>query len=1063
MKMKNSKRYKAHCLIILGLLIVLIIGILPVIAMDFDNIVSKPQTTFDGKQIEGNSILEKYPPIKVENIFGLGKDLAEAYLSEHTDNCGINCRSNIQIKLYEDAPLIDDIRFYTLEGDRRTLQDIRSYQFYIKTNEEEFEVNDYEWICEETGKINLNGTAEVKCENKLVGTHLEKKPLWEQYIIGDIVPAGIYEVKLEGEKKPSREVDWQIKTSGVWTTDWAVWGTASSLFEYYYNTFDDRASSTGATGAAQTFTVGTVGDNETFTITKIGLKTAKSGTPLSDYGIFIGGASSDGFNTTILYYNTTFDYNQLSNDINGGEWYNFTMTPVNESSPFVLQKGKTYSIFINSSVAEGFYIMADTGGTYAGGQVCRSSDCPSYATWDGFFEVYGGVEGSSVTLNSPVDSSSSSSNEIEFNVTTNIVGTNLVNMSLWHNGTGAFERNQTNSTISPLTNSTLFNSSFVEGTYLWNVESCDSDGDCGFAPTNKTFSIDTTTPSIIITAPTTTIDYGESGGNETINWTISDINLDSCWFEYNMTNTSVTCGDNNYSFILEDGVYYITLWANDSVGNVNSLYSSWDYKLFANSVNYSEEVVATSNENFIINLTYNSSNWISASAKLNYNGTEYSSIKTAITNNLIFNNTLIVPNPSVLTNYGFLWNISLTNVTGTYYIPTTEYFQSVNPLQEINVTYTECPSGFNASFNFTSLIEKNLTSIDFSSVAYNLQYGSSGNTSALVSSGSFSNINNFSICINSSSSYYVGYGEIQYDVNGYSARRFYIFENTRLTNTTIANNLYSLETAESTAFQITATDTTLTPYNSYYISLLRWYPDLNTYKIVDMGKTDEKGQTVINVKTNDVDYRLGLYEPDGTLVKLLEPIRMVCQTTPCVYNLIVDLEETDLTTFLNVESSLTYNPTTKVFTYIFNDPSQETTLMNLTIWQDYPDRDSIILCSTTSTDFTGVLVCDVSAYTGQLRAEVWREASPRVLIAQLLKSIRSSLIDTDSGKTMSLLIGLIMVISFALMGVVSPVLVIILGVVGLIPLIIFGVLDKATFLIIGCIAGIVLHFLRRIT
>ena len=245
--------------------------------------------------------------------------------------------------------------------------------------------------------------------------------------------------------------------------------------------------------------------------------------------------------------------------------------------------------------------------------------------------------------------------------------------------------------------------------------------------------------------------------------------------------------------------------------------------------------------------------------------------------------------------------------------------------------------------------------------------------------------------------------------------------------------------------------------------MLRWYPDLDTYKVVDMGKTDLAGQTIVNVKTNDVDYRLGLYSPQGVLVKLLDPVRMICQTTPCVYNLIVDLEETDLTTFLNIESDLSFNYTTGVFTYIFNDPSQDTTLMNLTIWQDFGDKDSIIICSTYSNDFTGVLVCDVSAYSGQLRAEVWREASPRVLIAQLLTSIRDTLIDIEGGKTMSLFIGFILLITFALMGVVSPVLVVILGVVSLIPLIFLGVLDKATFLIIGAIAGIILHFMRRIT
>lgn len=572
---------------------------------------------------------------------------------------------------------------------------------------------------------------------------------------------------------------------------------------------------------------------------------------------------------------------------------------------------------------------------------------------------------------------------------------------------------------------------------------------------------DTTAPLIQIFIPIGIINYGSS--SENLSWNVTDLYLQSIWYNYDGTNRTLYGAVNSTIFNLSTSPYNLTLYANDSFGNTNSSYIEWSYVLFGNSASYNPSTIATTNESFGININYNSSNWISAGAYLNYNGTNYLSTKTLTTDNLIFNNSFIVPNPTTSTNYNFFWNISLTNTTGNYYITTTNYTQSVNPLQAINITSSVCDAGFSSAFNFTSLIESNLTTINFGTVNYNLQYGSSGNVSALVSYGTFTNIPAFSICINTTSSYWVGYGEIQYQVTGYSNRRFYIFQNSRLLNITFSNNLYSLETASSTPFQITATNTALIPYDGYYISLLRWYPDLNTYKIVDMGKTDSQGQTVLNVKTNDVDYRLGLYAPDGTLIKLLNPIRMVCQTTPCIYSLIVDLSELDLTTFLNIQSELTYDATTKVFSYIYNDPSQDTTLMNLTVWKDYPDKNSEIICTNSATGFTGILVCDVSDYSGQLRAEVWRYASPKILIAQLFASIKSALIDTANGKFIGLFIGLILVISMALMGTVSPPLAIILSVVALIPLVFLGVIDKAIFLIIGAIAGIILHFLRRIS
>ena len=93
------KRLNGLWLIIFGVLILLYTPVL-VFGADFDNIISKPATTFDGKDLRDISLLEKYPPIKIENLFGLGKTLSEAYISEHTETCGIDCHSNIQIKLY---------------------------------------------------------------------------------------------------------------------------------------------------------------------------------------------------------------------------------------------------------------------------------------------------------------------------------------------------------------------------------------------------------------------------------------------------------------------------------------------------------------------------------------------------------------------------------------------------------------------------------------------------------------------------------------------------------------------------------------------------------------------------------------------------------------------------------------------------------------------------------------------------------------------------------------------------------------------------------------------------
>ncbi|GAG98757.1 unnamed protein product, partial [marine sediment metagenome] len=178
------------------------------------------------------------------------------------------------------------------------------------------------------------------------------------------------------------------------------------------------------------------------------------------------------------------------------------------------------------------------------------------------FNVTYSYVNATISLNSPEDNYISSLKEIEFNATAIVTGgATLTNMSLWHNWTGTWERNQTKD-LTGTTNTTTFNSTFNdESSYLWSVEACDSDGDCGFAAENMTFSIDVAPPIITINLPVSLMNYGYLNGNETLNWTIIDVYLDSIWFNYNGTNTTVYGANNETNFTLTNPPFNLTLYA----------------------------------------------------------------------------------------------------------------------------------------------------------------------------------------------------------------------------------------------------------------------------------------------------------------------------------------------------------------------------------------------------------------------------------------------------------------------------------------------------------------------
>jgi len=162
--------------------------------------------------------------------------------------------------------------------------------------------------------------------------------------------------------------------------------------------------------------------------------------------------------------------------------------------------------------------------------------------------------------------------------------------------------------------------------------------------------------------------------------------------------------------------------------------------------------------------------------------------------------------------------------------------------------------------------------------------------------GSLTNSSDFSICINNSNTYYsVGYGEIQYSKTNSLNRRFFIFQNTRLTNSTVNNTLYDLETTLGTAFTFTIKDTNLNPYSNNFVGLMRWYPEIDEYKTVEMGKTDDKGETVLRLKTEDVSYRIAIYTNEGILIKMVNPLTFTCATSPCTYTIFISPSDVDYT------------------------------------------------------------------------------------------------------------------------------------------------------------------------
>ena len=137
------------------------------------------------------------------------------------------------------------------------------------------------------------------------------------------------------------------------------------------------------------------------------------------------------------------------------------------------------------------------------------------------------------------------------------------------------------------------------------------------------FLIDTTRPSINITFPLN--NTNTSNNQLTINYTVSDINLQACWYSLNgETNTTITCGENISGLTSIEGNNIWRIYANDSVNNLNSSSVTFFKDSIKPTINFTDSTTtADTYQNFTwiyVNVTANDTNLQSIKIYL-YNST----------------------------------------------------------------------------------------------------------------------------------------------------------------------------------------------------------------------------------------------------------------------------------------------------------------------------------------------------------------------------------------------------------------------------------------------------------
>lgn len=564
-----------------------------------------------------------------------------------------------------------------------------------------------------------------------------------------------------------------------------------------------------------------------------------------------------------------------------------------------------------------------------------------------------------VELTSPIETFNSTSTTINF-VGNASDDTALINVSLYLDSI----LNETNSSGFNATNYT-FTKNLADGNHDWYYEACD-DYSCVVTEI-RNLSIDTILPTINITAPIGTIDSAVIGGTEDFNWTATDENIDTCWYDYDTTNTTVTCNLNTTTFTLTSQ-RNLTFWVNDTFGNLASDFTSWGYNFLEEGATWNTTTFETSSETFELNMS-TVVNILSISAILHYNGTQDVSTASCDSGSCVLSNTIDIPlvNDAVeYENKSFLWEIDIFNGTNAINFNTSSRQQNVSKihLEECDGTFTD------VALNFSVWDEQTLLRIN--PYSFNGTFNSWLGSGSIFRNNSFTNSSDeFVLCISPDEVFKID-AIIDYDEQaGFTnyTSRFYYFDNEPIKTDNTNISMYLLNGTSSTSFILKVQDDSLLPVDDALIEIHRYYPGEGIFRVVQISQTDDNGKSIGFFETEIVDYKF-IIKKDGVTLLETGQQKIIPETSPftLTFNTGEPLEEPwssqeDLSDLI---SSLNWSSTSGVTNYTYIDSSGSFALARLLVVKTslVNSTEDTTICNVNLSIASGTLSCTVGSTDG---------------------------------------------------------------------------------------------------
>jgi len=1036
----------------------------------------------------------KYGTIDVwdGNIIFANEKIASYTLLDNTDQCLIDCYAIGTAVLLKDGFLFEDLKF--LNGKIRD-----SKVILINGESYETDIFDYKQIC--TTEIDVNTSKEYQsCNNEQIGAHKEIRYKDIEYN-GEILKAGTYNWKIEGIKEINDKVDWIATSNSVDLKQWAWWDAGWSKKKAINVSENSNIAQTGYSVRLNvTYDSDMQADFDDLRFTN-GTETAEIGYFIENYTIsssaivWINTSLTANINNTIyMYYgnagaSTTSNgdkaflfydnFNDPNNAVNTTKWSIITNAAC-AGSRINVSGGNLKMLTANNFTGNLSMIvgMEEVGGSNSWMSATFHSDTATGSVDLKGFSSYSanGNENKLKVLNSTETGA-----EKDYAYYKYLLNYKRARVTKWGNNGSIYATNITGDwyELDNFQNSTIK----VFNTY--------DTGGIKFEAGNNVNNMYDYIYLMQYAYPEPTIIYG---AEEIAAMTITPILISPINY-YNTTATSIKFESN--ATTVNGNFTNATIYLFNATGIIKTNFTAIAGSPDIIDVNLTFSDISNGIYDWTINYcAINASSTICGYAATN---------RTITIDNISPAITFLYPNASLVylssdANLNSSLNFSISDLM----IPDTCKY-SINGAA--NVTLTNCKnstfiisqlgnnsvilwandslgnSGYSATsfFAFPTLAICNAT-INITAVNYTFMDETSFAklNATLVSSWVYSIYNNsmtvnysyintthsleYDFCIYPSFANITTSGLLSYQNTewGYELTQ-YSFSNLNIGNVSQSITLYLLNSTLSTDLVAKVLDANLVPQKSINVALLRYYPATSTWVNVGNDVSDELGQTIFHVIEKDVNYKFVLSQ-NGTIIYTTDTVKIVCYANPCQIELTIPSIGGDLfqyyTNASGLSYALSYNNNTQTASVLFTSIDGSPKTVQLLVNQINISNQRIICDNSTTTTTTGLLTCNLSAYTGNFFAQAYVNTSSEMNILDRISISTANFFKTTG--TEGLLYSVFFIITLVFIGIWNPVVSIGLACVGFMLLGILGIISLgwAALVSIIILGGIIIWQLK---